>query len=492
MNVRFNNAVNDPRFKNVDHFGVATNGSEFGYFVDASKNYKRTIITAPTGTCAVYQDSNNVKEFYYVHTDYQGSWLAITNSNKAVTNRYSYDAWGRPRNVNDWTLKSVGITSALTNLNSFQPRFDRGYTGHEIMAGFGLINMNGRLYDPYLQRFLSPDPYVQAPNNSQSYNRYSYCMNNPLMYTDPTGYSWWSRNREKIAKIGGFVVAAAVGIAVGIATAGIGNVVIAGFMSGACAGFAGGFAGTALNGGTLDQCMFSACLGGWAGGATGVATAGLMAGIGYGVNSLDGVKVMSANMAGKGFTLGGFRLTSAGYIQIGNGASQLISGVSNGAVVGGATTGAISGLTSGGSYISSYNGIADNGGGFISNQSNFMSFMNYMAKNNSVEVSGFSLNNGSYYVNPWNGNTPMVSHGLPSQVPGQPGVNAQYHTHPNSSITSLADLRYSSENGIPVYSIGANGNMWMVDFQPKGGLVPSLGGFFDETSLMTLYSTKIQ
>ena len=47
--------------------------------------------------------------------------------------------------------------------------------------------MNGRLYDPYLARFLSPDNYVQMPDFSQSFNRYSYCLNNPLKYTDPSG-----------------------------------------------------------------------------------------------------------------------------------------------------------------------------------------------------------------------------------------------------------------------------------------------------------------
>jgi RHS repeat-associated protein len=67
------------------------------------------------------------------------------------------------------------------------PRFDRGYTGHEHMAGFGLINMNGRLYDPYLQRFLNPDNFVQAPYNAQNFNRYSYVLNNPMMFTDPSG-----------------------------------------------------------------------------------------------------------------------------------------------------------------------------------------------------------------------------------------------------------------------------------------------------------------
>ncbi|WP_289858210.1 RHS repeat-associated core domain-containing protein, partial [uncultured Muribaculum sp.] len=49
------------------------------------------------------------------------------------------------------------------------------------------INMNGRLYDPLLARFFSPDNYVQQPTNSQNFNRYSYCLNNPLKYTDPSG-----------------------------------------------------------------------------------------------------------------------------------------------------------------------------------------------------------------------------------------------------------------------------------------------------------------
>lgn len=64
----------------------------------------------------------------------------------------------------------------------------RGFTDHEHFDSVGLINMNGRVYDPELGRFMSADPFVQAPYNSQSYNRYSYVFNNPLSYTDPTGY----------------------------------------------------------------------------------------------------------------------------------------------------------------------------------------------------------------------------------------------------------------------------------------------------------------
>ena len=67
----------------------------------------------------------------------------------------------------------------------------RGYTGHEHLPMFGLINCNARLYDPAIGRFLSPDPYVQNPFMSQNFNRYSYALNNPLIYSDPSGEVWW-------------------------------------------------------------------------------------------------------------------------------------------------------------------------------------------------------------------------------------------------------------------------------------------------------------
>jgi RHS repeat-associated protein len=68
---------------------------------------------------------------------------------------------------------------------------DRGYTGHEHLQSVGLIHMNGRLYDPKLHRFLQPDNYVQDPSNPQNYNRYGYCWNNPLKYTDESGEWIW-------------------------------------------------------------------------------------------------------------------------------------------------------------------------------------------------------------------------------------------------------------------------------------------------------------
>ncbi len=90
--------------------------------------------------------------------------------------RLGYDVWGRRRNPNGFGYGNVSHT------------FDRGYTLHEHYDDFGLINMNGRLYDPVLGRMLSPDIAVQDEYNAQAYNRYSYCFNNPLRFTDPSGY----------------------------------------------------------------------------------------------------------------------------------------------------------------------------------------------------------------------------------------------------------------------------------------------------------------
>jgi RHS repeat-associated protein len=89
----------------------------------------------------------------------------------------SFDAWGN-RRMDNWTRGNPTIISPTK----------QGYTGHEQLDQHKLVHMQGRVYDPVLGRFLSADPYNQAPHNTQSYNRYSYVFNNPLSFVDPTGY----------------------------------------------------------------------------------------------------------------------------------------------------------------------------------------------------------------------------------------------------------------------------------------------------------------
>jgi RHS repeat-associated protein len=126
---------------------------------------------------AVFVRNNGLDTMYYVHTDHLGSINVITNQAGAVVKNYSFDAWGNRRNPTNWTYSNIPATFL----------FSRGFTGHEHLDKFALINMNGRIYDPMLGRFLSPDPFVQMPFSSQSFNRYAYCLNNPLRYTDPDG-----------------------------------------------------------------------------------------------------------------------------------------------------------------------------------------------------------------------------------------------------------------------------------------------------------------
>ncbi len=118
----------------------------------------------------------------YMHKDNQGSTDVITDENGDVVERQSYDAWGERRQSNNWSDALTSITSDITT---------KGYTGHEMDDEFDLVNMKGRIYDPVLGRFMSADPFVQSPGNPQSFNRYAYVYNNPLKYTDPSGYFSW-------------------------------------------------------------------------------------------------------------------------------------------------------------------------------------------------------------------------------------------------------------------------------------------------------------
>ncbi|PWQ95271.1 hypothetical protein DKT75_13080 [Leucothrix arctica] len=135
----------------------------------------------------------------YVLKDYLGSVDTIVDSNNKKVAKLSFSSWGERRGDTWSPLNTIQYNSMLAGINKESVK--RGFTGHEHDDEVGLINMGGRLYDAKIGRFISADPHVQAPSDTQSYNRYSYVKNNPLSYTDPSGYFF----KKLFNKIGTFL-----------------------------------------------------------------------------------------------------------------------------------------------------------------------------------------------------------------------------------------------------------------------------------------------
>ncbi|UMQ43054.1 type IV secretion protein Rhs [Chryseobacterium sp. Y16C] len=126
--------------------------------------------------------------YKFLHKDYLGSILAISDEAGNKLEQRHFDAWG------NFTHLKIGSSPIVTDKNSIIAAvllIDRGYTGHEHFMNVGIVHMNGRLYDPLLRRFLNADENIQDPSNTQNYNKYGYVLNNPMMYSDPNGEIWF-------------------------------------------------------------------------------------------------------------------------------------------------------------------------------------------------------------------------------------------------------------------------------------------------------------
>ena len=140
-----------------------------------------TYLVGPYGVFAAVEKQDSAETIHYILKDHLGSWTTITDAEGNVEREVSFDAWGNLRDPDTWLNYST--TDPVE-----APMFDRGFTGHEHITAFGLVNMNGRCYDSVTSHFLSVDAYVQDPTSAQAFNRYAYCAYNPLRYTDPTGW----------------------------------------------------------------------------------------------------------------------------------------------------------------------------------------------------------------------------------------------------------------------------------------------------------------
>ncbi|WP_353390254.1 RHS repeat domain-containing protein, partial [Halopseudomonas sabulinigri] len=133
----------------------------------------------------------------YMHTDHLGSVVAVTDNQGRILERFSYDAWGKRRNLDGtddsaYDLQGQGLLPALST--------HHGFTGHEMLDEMSLVHMNGRLYDPLIARFVSADPNIDGLYTTQGLNSYTYVHNNPLNKTDPSGYFSLSKVFKGIKK----------------------------------------------------------------------------------------------------------------------------------------------------------------------------------------------------------------------------------------------------------------------------------------------------
>ena len=174
------------------------------YYINA--NYEKEVeadgvtthynyVYGATGLAAICVHRNGVDSMYYVHPDRLGSYTHITDSSRRVIRALHFDPWGNVKSDANWKMFD---TTTLSGSLAGSFRFSRGFTGHEHYADLKIINMNGRLYDPVIARFFSPDNFVQAPEFTQSYNRYSYCLNNPLQWVDPSGELLWKPDEQAL------------------------------------------------------------------------------------------------------------------------------------------------------------------------------------------------------------------------------------------------------------------------------------------------------
>ena len=148
-----------------------------------------SVIHVKTTPAATDTAATATSAFEYLHRDHLGSVEAVTDASGAELAVLGHDPYGERRDE-DWTAQ-LTPTEVEELRAEHGERVSRGYTGHEHLDRTGLVHMNGRVYDPRLGRFLSPDPIVGDPTSSQSWNLYSYVRNNPVSYVDPTGLSTW-------------------------------------------------------------------------------------------------------------------------------------------------------------------------------------------------------------------------------------------------------------------------------------------------------------
>jgi RHS repeat-associated protein len=332
-------------------FEVANNAN-------GTKEY-RHYIGGPDGTIGIrtvaVDASNNVltsanaQTTRYWFKDHLGSPASEYDAGAVNLTPLGFDTWGLRRKSTTANTFTQSLSTA--DLASYQS--PRGYTGHEHLDDVGLIHMNGRIYDPMIGRFMQPDPIISEPYNSQNFNRYAYVLNNPLMYTDPSGYSTWTEIRGPVVGIIVAVLTYNAGMAFAMeGTVGVMSpqyIAAAEFYSSAAAGFAAG----GVSGGNIESAVFGA----FSGGALSSVGAAYAAGsinlaekiIAHAVIGCVGAGV-NGGSCGQGAASGGFAAAAGSVL-----ANANLDNMFTRAVVGGAASQLAGGKFGNGAFTAAFN-----------------------------------------------------------------------------------------------------------------------------------------
>ena len=285
---------NSQRVKKYNHF----TGSTTLYFGEVYE------IRNETGIIHLFANNQRVVSvqedgrMQYYHGNHLNSASVVTDGEGNTKETIEYYPFGAYR--------------LRTDLDAAFPNVNYTFTGQEDDDETGLLNYKARLYDPLLGRFISADSLVPEPGNLQAFNRYSYCLNNPVVYTDPSGqFSLGDVFNSFISGLVGALAAAAVIVAIA-GTGGLAAPLSLSWgtlaLAGAAGGVAAGGTGAALSGAGFQGIIQAAALGGAMGAIGGgiasfgagavYATIAAGAGVAYASNGLDGLACYAAGMMG--------------------------------------------------------------------------------------------------------------------------------------------------------------------------------------------------
>ena len=148
-------------------------GTQYRYYIEGADQLAAIVASTGSGTPTVD----------YVLEDHEGSIAALLNSTGTIAANESFTAYGNRREASTWSGAPSATEEAIMDGITRQ-----GFTGQTALGQMGLNHMNGRVEDAVTGTFLSSDPRINDPYNTQDYNRYAYVYNNPLTNFDPTGF----------------------------------------------------------------------------------------------------------------------------------------------------------------------------------------------------------------------------------------------------------------------------------------------------------------